>query len=230
MICVICLATVMPDFNWTYLLSKEPECYLCAGCKEKLEEIKGETCGICGRPLHLLEAVYVKNGVCHDCKRWDESEEWKGILGANQSLFLYNDFLKETIARFKYRGDFRIAASFVSYLPKDLGKNKVVVPIPLSEERLYERGFNQTEAVLLYAKIPYFNCLVRLHSEKQSKKTRKERLEIENIFKLEQKERIIAQDILLVDDIYTTGSTLRNAAKVLKEAGAKSITSFTIAR
>ncbi|WP_249937878.1 ComF family protein [Niallia circulans] len=62
------------------------------------------------------------------------------------------------------------------------------------------------------------------------KKTRKQRLQIENIFKIEQKEAVIAQDIVLVDDIYTTGATLRNAAKVLKEAGAKSITSFTIAR
>ncbi|MCM3360950.1 MULTISPECIES: ComF family protein [Bacillaceae] len=230
MICVICLTPVTPDFNWTYLLSKEPECYLCIGCKEKLQVIMGETCQICGRPLDLLEAVHVEEGVCHDCCRWNESTEWKGILEANQSLFLYNDFLKETIARFKYRGDFRIAASFVSFLPKDFAKNKVVVPIPLSEERLYERGFNQVEAVLFYAKVPYLNCMVRLHSEKQSKKTRKERLQIENIFKLEQKESIMAQDILLVDDIYTTGSTLRNAAKVLKEAGAKSITSFTIAR
>ncbi|WP_312092858.1 ComF family protein [Niallia sp.] len=230
MICVICLAPVTPDFNWTYLLSKEPECYLCTACKEKLEVIKGESCRICGRPLYLLDAVHVKDGRCHDCRRWDESVEWKGILESNQSLFLYNDFLKETIARFKYRGDFRIAASFLSFLPKNLGKNKVVIPIPLSDERLYERGFNQVEAVLFYAKIPYLNCLVRLHSEKQSKKTRKERLQIENLFSLEQKEQIIAQDILLVDDIYTTGSTLRNAAKVLKEAGAKSITSFTIAR
>lgn len=230
MICVICLAPVTPEFNWTYLFSREPECYLCANCKGKLEVIKRETCQLCGRSLQMLETRYVKDRVCRDCQKWEELNEWKGILQSNQSLFLYNDFLKETIARFKYRGDFRLACAFVSFLPKDFGKNKIVVPIPLSEERLYERGFNQVEAVLFYTKIPYTNCLVRIHSEKQSKKTRQERLQIENIFKLEKKESIIAQDILLVDDIYTTGATLRSAAKLLKEAGAKSISSFTIAR
>lgn len=230
MICVICLAPVIPEFNWTYLFSKEPECYLCASCKEKLAVIKGDTCRICGRSLQILEPVLIKAGVCHDCQKWEDAEEWKGILQSNQSLFLYNDFLKETIARFKYRGDFQIAAAFVSFLPKHFGKKKVVVPIPLSDERLYERGFNQVEAVLFYAKIPYVHGLVRIHSEKQSKKTRKERLQIENNFKIRKKEAVIAQDIVLVDDIYTTGATLRNAAKVLKEAGAKSITSFTIAR
>ncbi|MEZ2719595.1 ComF family protein [Niallia circulans] len=230
MICVICLAPVIPEFNWTYLFSKEPECYLCASCKEKLAVIKGDTCRTCGRSLQLLESVHIKDGMCHDCQKWENVEKWKGILQSNQSLFLYNDFLKETIARFKYRGDYQIAAAFVSFLPMDFGKNKVVMPIPLSDERLYERGFNQVEAVLFYAKVPYVNGLVRTHSEKQSKKTRKQRLQIENIFKIEQKETVIAQDIVLVDDIYTTGATLRNAAKVLKEAGAKSITSFTIAR
>lgn len=230
MICVICLAPVIPEFNWTYLFSKAPECYLCGGCKEKLAVIKGETCRICGRSLQFLESAHVKEGMCYDCQKWEDEEEWKGILQSNQSLFLYNDFLKETIARFKYRGDYNIAAAFVYFLPKDFGKNKVVMPIPLSDERLYERGFNQVEAVLFYAKVPYVNGLVRIHSEKQSKKTRKQRLQIGNIFKIEQKEAVIAQDIILVDDIYTTGATLRNAAKVLKEAGAKSITSFTIAR
>ena len=228
--CVICLKRVIPEFNWTYLFSIEPICYLCEECQGKLELISGETCNICGRSLAAIDPHYIQDNLCVDCRRWEKDESWQGLLTKNTSLFIYNDFLKDIIAQFKYRGDHQLAASFVPYMPKDLAENKVVVPIPLSEHRLYERGFNQAEAILYYANITFVNGLKRKHGEKQSKKTRQQRLLTENIFSIEGKDRINAQDILLVDDIYTTGTTLRHAARILKEAGALSVTSFTIAR
>ncbi|MGP7818544.1 ComF family protein [Niallia sp. 01092] len=226
--CAICLTEVTPVFNWTYLFSREPSYYICDDCKHKLAFIEGERCIICSRPLADLDDVFIKEKRCNDCWRWEQNPKWKGVLEQNTSLFLYNDFLKEVIARFKYRGDYEIAGAFSLFLPKDLFADKMIVPIPLSEERLYERGFNQAEA--LVNNVQVHNILTRVHSEKQSKKTREERLETVPIFKLTAEESIIAQNIVLVDDIYTTGATLRKAAKVLKEAGAKSVTSFTIAR
>lgn len=230
MYCVICLSEVNPVFNWTYFLSKEPSFYLCEDCKQKLEPITGECCSICHRPLADLEATFIHDGVCFDCFRWEQNPKWKGILSQNYSLFLYNDFLKEVIARFKYRGDYLIAGAFSLYIPKKLFRNKVIVPIPLSNVRLYERGFNQAEAILHCAGIPSTNCLTRIHSEKQSKKSRAKRLETGTVFTVENNREIISQDVILVDDIYTTGATLRNAAMAMKEAGAKSVVSFTIAR
>lgn len=228
--CVICLTEVIPVFNWTYFLSKEPPFYLCDGCKQKLVPIVGECCTICNRPLVDLDASFIYDDICHDCKRWEENSKWKGVLKQNYSLFLYNDFLKEVIARFKYRGDYQIAGAFSLYIPKKLFHNKVAIPIPLSKVRLYERGFNQTEAILHGAGIPSANCLTRMHSEKQSKKTRAARLEAETVFAVENNKKIISQDVILVDDIYTTGATLHHAAMAVKEAGAKSVVSFTIAR
>lgn len=230
MYCVICLSEVNPVFNWTYFLSKEPPFYLCDGCKEKLAPIIGECCTICSRPLADLEAAFIHDGVCFDCFRWEQDSKWKGVLKQNYSLFLYNDFLKEVIARFKYRGDYMVAGAFSLYIPKKLFQNKIVVPIPLSSIRLYERGFNQAEAILHCAGIPSIHCLTRMHSEKQSKKSRAARLETSSVFAVENNKQIISQDVVLFDDIYTTGATLRNAAMALKEAGAKSVSSFTIAR
>lgn len=223
--CVFCLKQLIPEINWTYLLSKEPICHICEECKEKLEIISGEVCAICGRSIESLNEK-----TCSDCYRWEQQKPWKGVLEKNIALFHYNPFLKNIIAQFKYRGDYHIAAAFSLFIPKNVDKNKIAVPIPLSAERLYERGFNQAEAILHYANIPYIPCLSRTHGEKQSKKTRQQRLQSENIFSLKGKDRINAQDILLIDDIYTTGATLRHAAKLLKEAGAHSVSSFTIAR
>lgn len=228
--CAICLTEMVPVFNWTYLFSKEPEFEVCTQCKNQLLFIEGERCQICSRPLKSLEISFIQDGICLDCIRWEKDPDWKGVLDSNQSLFLYNDFLKDTIAQYKYRGDQQIAAAFATFLPKKFFKNKVVMPIPLSDERLYERGFNQAEAILQYGNIPYQACLTRVHSEKQSKKTRQQRLQQETLFSIKAKEGIDAQNILLFDDIYTTGATLRNAAKRLKDAGALSVTSFTIAR
>ena len=223
--CVFCLSPVTPEVNWTYLFSKEPIAYICQECKGKLAFIEGDTCEVCGRTLSISQ-----NTICIDCRKWEKDVNWQGILSKNQSLFSYNEYMKELIGRFKYRGDYRIAAGFVLFLPKDFAKDKMVVPVPLSAERLYERGFNQVEAILDYANISFVRCLKRQHGEKQSKKTRQQRLEAENIFSLVEKDKISSQNILLVDDIYTTGATLRHAAKLLKEAGANSVTSLTIAR
>ncbi|MFE8701673.1 ComF family protein [Cytobacillus sp. FJAT-54145] len=102
--------------------------------------------------------------------------------------------------------------------------------IPLSEERLYERGFNQAEALIKEAGVTPSTLLQRTHSEKQSKKSRQDRIHHEQVFQLKAGIDIIGKRILIVDDIYTTGSTLRHAGKVLRKAGAKTVCSITLAR
>ncbi|WP_353737005.1 phosphoribosyltransferase family protein [Bacillus sp. CMF12] len=104
-----------------------------------------------------------------------------------------------------------------------------LVPIPLSSERLYERGFNQSSALIHEAGFTVTELLSRIHSEKQSKKSRQERIHLHQVF---QPLNVDIEDkiILLIDDIYTTGSTLYHAAKVLKAGGAESISSITLAR
>lgn len=104
-----------------------------------------------------------------------------------------------------------------------------IVPIPLSPVRLYERGFNQSAALIHEAGFTMTELLRRTHSEKQSKKSRFDRIHLHQVFQplnlnLENRK------IILIDDIYTTGSTLYHAAKLLKAGGATSVCSFTLAR
>lgn len=216
-------------FGWIALFIPEKGVYVCSICQSHLEKIEGETCKICGRPFTHLNNQFRHGEVCLDCFRWEEDPEYKGILTKNISLFVYNDFLKEILAKFKYRGDYALAKIFHEKLRKTIKELQpmTIIPIPLSEERLFERGFNQAEALVVEAGFTAANILSRVHSEKQSKKSRIERIHLPQVFRATQ---TVNGKILLIDDIYTTGSTLRHAAKVLKTAGAEEVYSITIAR
>ncbi|WP_341352369.1 ComF family protein [Cytobacillus praedii] len=228
--CLVCFSELMPQMGWTTLFSKEESRYMCTECYVKFEKIEGETCKSCDRPLAETEPQFKAGNRCLDCIRWEADHEWAGTLERNHSLVHYNDFAKEVISRYKYRGDYLLSYLFVPLIKKKLQliSFDTIVPIPLSEERLYERGFNQAEAIILACGYQPNNLLTRIHSEKQSKKSRSERIHLSQVFQT--KINIPNKKILLIDDIYTTGSTLRHAAKVLIEAGAQSITSLTIAR
>ncbi|CAH2716871.1 Putative ribose-phosphate pyrophosphokinase [Neobacillus rhizosphaerae] len=230
--CLICHEIIRPTIGWRAIFSIETEHLICQPCERKLERIEGETCRICCRPFHLIDEKFRKGDLCHDCFRWEEDVEWQGFLEKNTSLFLYNDFLKEVIAKFKFRGDYVLAKVFAQFFTKKLDQlaPAILVPIPLSEVRLYERGFNQAVALLVESGFVPSEILTRIHSEKQSKKSRLERIHLQQVFKVDTEITLEGQRIVLIDDIYTTGSTVRHAAKLLKRAGAASIQSLTIAR
>lgn len=233
--CLICHEPIIPDVGWQAIFSAEKVQLVCVECKGRLEKIDGDTCQVCSRPFRLLDEKFRDGDLCHDCFRWEEDPEWKGFLEKNQSIFLYNDFLKEVIAKYKFRGDYVLAKVFAEYMRTQIQTMNAdtYVPIPLSDERLYERGFNQAAALLREAGYTPSEILTRVHSEKQSKKSRTERIYLHQVFQLVSEiteEDIRGKTILLIDDIYTTGSTLRHAAKLIKQAGAERIFSLTLAR
>lgn len=230
--CLLCGTETDEEESWISLLSNTKEYIVCEICAKRLQRIEGSQCAICGRPFSGYDERFRVGKLCGDCHRWERDTEWAGLLTRNRSLYVYNDFLKEVIARFKYRGDYILARAFSGLATEEIRKWKpdIVVPIPLSPERQYERGFNQAEAIVREAGLTYVPALARLHGEKQSKKSREARIHLQQVFRLAGNPEFTAKHILLVDDIYTTGSTLRHAAKLLKEAGAGEISSLTIAR
>ncbi|WP_066055838.1 ComF family protein [Robertmurraya korlensis] len=230
--CLYCGEKIIPVVSWGSLFSREEEILLCEQCKDQLTLIEGDCCVRCSRPFDGLAVEYRKGEYCYDCVRWEGDIEWNGILERNRSLYLYNDFLKEVISRYKFRGDYVLARFFCKTLIqvlKDFDYD-LLVPIPLSQERLYERGFNQAEALIIEAGLTLTPALKRIHTEKQSKKSREERIHLSNIFTIVNEEDIVGKKVMLIDDIYTTGSTLMHAGKLLKQHGTLSVSSFTIAR
>lgn len=228
--CLICNEEIVPQIGWNYLFSKQEPQYLCEICINSFTLIDGDTCNKCSRPLG--ETEYKQNNLCLDCVRWEADPKWKGCLERNDSLVTYSDFCKESIARFKFRGDYILSYAFASLMKGKLNSLQYdqLTSIPLSDERLYERGFNQSEAIIIAMGAHPESILARTHTEKQSKKSRSERIHLPQVFKITKPDKIKHKKILIIDDIYTTGSTLHHAAKLLKEAGAESVSSFTIAR
>ncbi|MBG9586605.1 ComF family protein [Cytobacillus firmus] len=229
--CLICHEEILSAVSWSTLWSRPKDHHLCQVCIDKLPFIKGETCNKCSRPFSTLEPQFRKGDTCADCVRWNRDPEWSRILDKNYSIFTYDDFLKETLARYKFRGDYVLARAFTPFIKEKL-KNlnfDCLVPIPLSPERLYERGFNQSAALIREAGFTPKDLLQRIHSEKQSKKSRLERIHHNQVFE-PLNINIENKKIFLIDDIYTTGSTLYHAAEVLKNGGAASVFSLTLAR
>ncbi|PYZ92780.1 hypothetical protein CR194_14095 [Salipaludibacillus keqinensis] len=247
--CLYCHEVFSGEVNWTWALGLSEEKLLCPACEGKLEEIKETGCDMCGRPVEQEGHEFVDSTVkrsasfvskpqflCRDCSRWGEEDRWKNHSLKHRALYSYNDFLQEVMATFKYRGDAEIATLFsgkLKKLAKSAGRIDVVTVIPLADDRLWERGFNQAE--LLAGAFRVRHLLVRtVSTEKQSKRDRRGRMAaLEGAFRMsEEGERLelSGKRVLIVDDIYTTGSTLRSAASVMYEAGAVEVLAVTVAR
>lgn len=227
--CYICHEEIKMPLTWSSLLLNKQESRICLNCEGKFARLTGETCSMCSREL---DERFSQDTLCLDCVRWENNRDWAGYLTKNSSLFHYNEWMKDTMAKYKYRGDYALAEVFAVYLKDFLMPlhYDLLTVIPLSEERQQERGFNQAEALLAVAKLPCTQTLTRIHSEKQSKKTRQERMALAHIFQVSDASIINRKSVVLIDDIYTTGSTIRHAAKALHVAGASQIQSVTIAR
>ena len=230
--CLYCGEMIASVVSWGSLFSRQVEELFCERCMEQLEPIEGECCVRCSKPFKGLAEEFRKEDLCYDCVRWEQDPEWSGILERNISLYEYNEFLKEFIGRFKFRGDYILAKFFNTSINKTIKKLKydLLVPVPLSEERLYERGFNQSEALIIESGLKPTFILKRTHTEKQSKKSRGERIHLEDIFKIIEGVDVVGKRVVLIDDIYTTGSTLMHAGKILKEQGAFAVSAITVAR
>ncbi|MBM6619049.1 ComF family protein [Bacillus suaedaesalsae] len=224
--CLVCHSAFEPSHSWHDVLLLKEKNNLCYRCENSLAKIIGPICVICGRSMD-------EEMTCADCLAWESSEK-KGFLIKNRSVFHYNDHMKDIMNQFKFRGDIEVIQAFSSdfngLYKKEFIKTDVIVPIPLSMERLYERGFNQAEAIASVLQRPLTNILLKSHQEKQSKKGKLHRLKEQNSFSIYGDSCIRGKHILLVDDIYTTGTTLRNCAAVLLSAGACSCSSLTLIR
>nr|WP_200956584.1 ComF family protein [Bacillus sp. Root920] len=227
MICQICEGHFVPAFTWkSFLLLNDDR--LCVACKNHLVKIERPICPTCGRAQ--------SNGqLCQDCNRWNERSDSIKILVKNRSVYTYNELMKDVLARFKFRGDTALAELFkkdvqAAFKHSFCIKDPLLIPIPLSHERLKERGFNQSVIIASLLDKPILQPLVKIHQSKQSKKKKNERLDQKGLFQIKQTDAIVQRDIILVDDIYTTGATIYDAARILKDAGAKSVSSFTLIR
>ena len=164
--------------------------------------------------------------------------EYKNPLIKNLiKIFKYEPFVKELAKDLASLviAHFQLLDEKPSFLKKN--PDYVLVPVPLEKRKLKWRGFNQVEEIgkeiSKFLNIPLINDILFKIKETppQVELSEKEREEnIKEVFIIRNREKILGKKILLVDDVYTTGSTMEEAARVLKKAGAKEVIGIVIAR
>ncbi|MEA3369414.1 MAG: ComF family protein [Candidatus Ratteibacteria bacterium] len=156
---------------------------------------------------------------------------------------IYEGILKKMIHLFKYKKKTSLARPLSDLLLKFLEGNPLwikvdyFVPVPLTQRRLRERGFNQAEylarrlAMSLNIKLSVNNLKRKGSSSSQVKAGREERNKnVAGAFYLAKPEIFRGKKILLIDDVFTTGSTANACARVLREGGSKEVLVLTAAR
>lgn len=222
--CVWCGKDVTADsgISSLFLWNSRPICRWCQQLFHSLE--KETTCPGCGR---LMEDAIL----CYDCIRWKEMDSY---FSTNQALYVYDEQAKEFMERYKFTGDcavaFLIQEDLKRALKTYLKQGYTICPLPTSKQSLEKREFEAVEYFLELSKIPYQQFFYHIgKGKKQSEKTREERMKLQQPFVLKEKVNLPAK-VLLFDDIYTTGKTIRLAAKLLQDKGLKDVKLFTLFR
>jgi len=175
------------------------------------------------------------SGICGACLLEERIFE-RGVFG-----FYFTGSVREAIHAFKFAGKKEVGKRLVRMVEKRIlslcSEADVIVPIPVSERRLRERGFNQSfilafEISQILKRPLLFDLLVKARETRdQAQLKREERSKnVKGAFAVEGGKRIQGMKVLLVDDIYTTGCTAREAGRVLLKANPKSLLLFALAR
>ena len=202
---------------------------ICPFCEKKVKVIEGDTCIRCGKVLKNDEDLY-----CYDCKRKHVS------FDRGTGVFEY-DFIKESLFRFKYGGRAEYARFYAKVAWErykevfDLWRVDALIPVPIHRKRFNKRGYNQAaefaSCLSEYMNVPVMEEMIvrnvntvplkRMGAADRQKNLKK-------AFKLTQND-VKFKKVCIVDDIYTTGSTIDALATILKEAGVQKVYFITVA-
>lgn len=202
-------------------------------------------CGFCNK--------IDKNSLCKNCELRlakyeincikDYTKDSKKYFDYQYSALRYENIVREKIINYKFNENSYLYKTFAKIIIKNkkvygfLKLYDIIIPVPMHKTKKSVRGYNQSE--LLASEIAKHmelgfekNVLIKTKNTKvQSTLTKTQRIEnIKNAFCVTDNAKIKDKKVILIDDIYTTGSTVNECSKVLKKAGAKEIFVVTIAK
>ena len=216
--------------------------YLCPACIRTMVAVESPICVCCGLPFKSRQG---DDHPCGDCM--DSPKRFR----IARAPLVYEQILTRLVHCFKYQGKIQLAGPLAGLLQAtfqrfwDPDSIDMILPVPLHLQRLRERGFNQayllvrnwkTAAGPSVGRQPRFrierDVLVRTVSTlPQSALGRTQRaVNIKNAFTLTRPDKIIDKRILLIDDVYTTGATVDECARILLQSGAAHVDVLTLAR
>ena len=208
--------------------------HLCAACAGQAKKIVAPFCQRCSEPF---DGAITGEFTCANCA--DRTLHFDCAV----SRYLSRGVVREFVHRFKYDRHFYLRHPLADWLAAALDDERIrarpigaLVPVPLHSARFREREFNQADvlAELLAQRTgtPLLRALKRIrYTTTQTRLDRHERMEnLRNAFRVRQTSAVQNRHLVLVDDVFTTGSTVDECARVLRAAGAASVRVVTVAR
>src|SRR6186713_1982604 len=213
--CILCKAKVR-ERRWG------PVCPACWG---RMKRIERPFCSQCGMPAPFIE------GLCGSCRTGEHAFDFA------RSALVFNDPLREIIHHLKYSDRVSLARPLGTLLCECLEQEsfqgEVVLPVPLHPRRERQRGYNQANLIAeslrkLNRTIDTKTLRRRKNTTSQTGLSRSQRtMNLAGAFEVR---RHVPECVIVVDDVFTTGSTLHEVAKTLKRHGAKRVEVLTVAR
>ncbi len=208
--------------------------HLCAACAGKARRLDPPFCQRCSQPFN---GAISGEFTCSNCA--DRHFHFTCAVAAYRSRSVVRDL----IHRFKYNRHFHLRHPLADWLAAGLDDERLrtppcdaFTPVPLHPARQREREFNQAEvlAALLSRRTgtPLLDCLRRTrYTTTQTRLDRDARMEnLRGAFRVRHPARVLGRHLLLIDDVFTTGSTVEECSRVLCAAGAASVRVLTVAR
>lgn len=208
---------------------------LCPECFQQISFISTPYCAKCGRPF--FEAPHNHNLLCGCC-----AQEKKSLFRMNRAAVCYDDASKNLLLGLKFfdkTDNVPLLAKWLKLGGQDIFNAGVdlIIPTPLHYLRLVKRHYNQSALLahelskLTGIEVNYSALIRSRYTKPQVSFSGKARIKnVKNAFYVKHPQDVCDKRILLIDDVMTTGSTLKECALVLKKAGAKSVDSLTVAR
>jgi competence protein ComFC len=216
------------------LLIEPGEKVVCRSCLAGLRMTHPPFCLCCGR-------FFDGSGESHLCA---VCLERRPSFSRHRSAARYEGVVKDIILLYKYRGFEVLARGLADFIIRSLGREEdlwsgveAIVPVPLHPRKERSRGFNQARALARRLAQRTNVPLVHKHLLKvkptpaqTSLEARDRETNLKGAFRVRKPSGLAGKVVLLVDDVCTTGSTLRECSKVLRLAGAKEVRAVTVAR
>lgn len=211
----------------------EEKGYLCEECLNKINKIFPPFCLNCGKPID--SAIEIDK--CPDCIGY------KYYFKRGYTATLYDGLVKDCIHSFKYDSQTHLGETLAGLMSEFALKNipiekiDLITAVPLHWKRYRDRGFNQSVilGIFLSKKLGLKfidNGILRVKAmPHQTGLHRKNRIyNVSGAFKIKRPKQFIKKNILLIDDVFTTGSTLNECSKELLNSGAEEVSVFSLAR
>lgn len=195
-------------------------------------------CLICFKKVNITDFCRLFNGkipICQACQTEMEPKFIKFHVDNHKATFLYdyNPFIRKLIYQYKGCYDYELHQVFLDRYAKEIKLryfDRVIIPIPSYQNEDEQRGFNHVVETFKSIGLNMLNILEKTEKHKQALSSFKQRKEVYKYLELRSYPDLSKKKVLIVDDVYTTGSTMKSAIHLIEKLNPKKIDVLVVAK